>query len=149
VRQASAATPSLLLGRPGAREYQPVEGTRSSRGSRTVVRTPVTPTSTFASSGEGRSSRSVNAPRTNGANGEIDGDWLVYQQFKRGASDLKFFDLSSKRRSNPPRGVNTDQWEYWPSFSGQWLLFGRLSGAAPEGSSCSISRRTLLDAATR
>ena len=30
VRQASAATPSLLLGRPGAGEYQPVEGTASS-----------------------------------------------------------------------------------------------------------------------
>jgi hypothetical protein len=24
--------------------------------------------------------------------------------------------------------VNTDQWEYWPSLSGRWLLFGRLYG---------------------
>jgi hypothetical protein len=53
----------------------------------------------------------------------------VYQQFKRGASDLKFFNLSSEGRSNPPRRVNTDQWEYWPSLSGRWLLFGRLYGS--------------------
>ena len=85
VRQASAATPSLLLGRPGAGEYQPVEGDASSRGRRTVVSTPVTMTSTLA--GWGGDKFKVNAGGTNGANGEIDGDRLVYQQFKRGASD--------------------------------------------------------------
>jgi len=128
VRQASAATPSLLLGRPGAGEYQPVEGdafiawqqnTRAHPGHYDVYARPL---------GGGEKFK-VNARSTNGANGEIDGDRLVYQQFKRGASDLKFFDLSSKRRSNPPRRVNTDQWEYWPSLSGRWLLFGRLYGS--------------------
>ena len=39
----------------------------------------------------------VNASTTNGANGEIDGDRLVYQQFKRGASDLKLFDLFEQK----------------------------------------------------
>jgi hypothetical protein len=125
VRQASAATPSLLLGRPGAGEYQPVEGdefiawqqnSRAHPGHYDVYARPL---------GGGEKFK-VNAPRTNGANGEIDGDRLVYQQFKRGASDLKFVDLPGKERSNPPRGVNTDQWEYWPSLSGRWLLFGRL-----------------------
>jgi len=128
VRQASAATPSVLLGRPGAGEYQPVEGdafiawqqnTRAHPGHYDVYARPL----------GGREKFKVNARSTNGANGEIDGDRLVYQQFKRGASDLKFFDLSSKRRSNPPRRVNTDQWEYWPSLSGRWLLFGRLYGS--------------------
>ena len=127
VRQASAATPSLLLGRPGAGEYQPVEGddfiawqqnSRAHPGHYDV----------YARRLGGGEKFKVNAGGTNGANGEIDGDRLVYQQFKRGDSDLKFFDLSSKRRSNPPRRVNTDQWEYWPSLSGRWLLFGRLYG---------------------
>jgi hypothetical protein len=125
VRQASAATPSLLLGRPGAGEYQPVEGdafiawqenSRAHPGHYDV----------YARRLAGGEKFKVNARRTNGANGEIDGDRLVYQQFNRGDSDLKFFDLSSKGRSNPPRRVNTDQWEYWPSLSGRWLLFGRL-----------------------
>jgi hypothetical protein len=125
VRQASAATPSLLLGRPGAGEYQPVEGDEFiawQQNSRAHPRHY----DVYARPLGGGEKFKVNAPSTNGANGEIDGDRLVYQQFKRGASDLKFFDLSSKGRSNPPRRVNTDQWEYWPSLSGRWLLFGRL-----------------------
>jgi hypothetical protein len=125
VRRASAATPSLLLGRPGAGEYQPVEGDEFiawQQNSRAHPRHY----DVYARPLGGGEKFKVNAPSTNGANGEIDGDRLVYQQFKRGASDLKFFDLSSKRRSNPPRRVNTDQWEYWPSLSGRWLLFGRL-----------------------
>jgi Divergent InlB B-repeat domain len=125
VRLASAATPSLLLGRPGAGEYQPVEGDEFiawQQNSRAHPRHY----DVYARPLGGGEKFKVNAPNTNGANGEIDGDRLVYQQFKRGASDLKFFDLSSKGRSNPPRRVNTDQWEYWPSLSGRWLLFGRL-----------------------
>jgi Divergent InlB B-repeat domain len=125
VRLASAATPSLLLGRPGAGEYQPVEGDAFiawQQNSRAHPRHY----DVYARPLGGGEKFKVNAPSTNGANGEIDGDRLVYQQFKRGASDLKFFDLSSKGHSNPPRRVNTDQWEYWPSLSGRWLLFGRL-----------------------
>ena len=125
VRQASAATPSLLLGRPGAGEYQPVEGDDFiawQQNSRAHPRHY----DVYARPLGGGEEFKVNAPSTNGANGEIDGDRLVYQQFKRGASDLKFFNLSTKGRSNPPRRVNTDQWEYWPSLSGRWLLFGRL-----------------------
>lgn len=35
----------------------------------------------------------VNTTRVNGANGDIDGDVLVYQQFRRRTSNLRFFDL--------------------------------------------------------
>ena len=76
----------------------------------------------------GRGRFRVNARGTNGANGEIDGDVLVYQQFRGRNSDLKFFDLADRQRSSPPAGVNTDQWEYWPSMSGDHLLFARLYG---------------------
>jgi hypothetical protein len=67
----------------------------------------------------------VDAAGTNGAMGSIDGDRLVYQQFKGSTSDIKFFDLKSKQRSNPPSGVNTDKWEYWPKVDGDLLLFAR------------------------
>ena len=45
----------------------------------------------------------VNAAGTNGANGGIDGDVLVYQQFKFKRSDLKFFDLEQPDPDFSPR----------------------------------------------
>jgi hypothetical protein len=66
----------------------------------------------------------VNATGTSGYNGGIDGTTLVYQQVKRGQSDLRLFDLATQQRSIPA-GVNTPQWEWRPSISGQWLMFGR------------------------
>jgi IPT/TIG domain-containing protein len=75
----------------------------------------------------GGSKIKVNAPHTSGENGGIDGKKLVYQQYtpSGAVSDIKFFDLVTHVRSNPPAGVNTSSFEYWPSISGQWLLFGR------------------------
>jgi hypothetical protein len=69
----------------------------------------------------------ANRRGTSGANGGIDGRVLVYQQFRRNRSDLKFFDVITNDRTQPPSGVNTSAWEYWPSISGDWLLFGRRS----------------------
>ena len=69
----------------------------------------------------------VNAAGTSGRAGGIDGPTLAYQQFVRG-SDIKFFNLKTRRRANPPSGVNTKQWEYWPrGFERPWLLFARLN----------------------
>lgn len=69
----------------------------------------------------------VNAARTEATTGGIDGATLVYQEFrnKLSASDVKLFDLTTATRSDPPTGVNTEDWEYRPSISGDWLLFGR------------------------
>ena len=99
----------------------------SSHGSRTPGSIPVTTTSSHDRRRAGDAFK-VNAAGTQGANGGIEGDLLVYQQFERGRSDLRFFDLGSKDRTSPPRGVNTRRWEYWPTISGQWLLFGRRAG---------------------
>ena len=66
----------------------------------------------------------MNAPGTSGYNGGIDGTTLVYQQVRRGQSDLRLFDLVTQQRSIPA-GVNTPQWEWRPSISGQWVMFGR------------------------
>jgi hypothetical protein len=75
----------------------------------------------------------VNAPKTRGWAGGIDGTRLVYQQVKGGSrSDIRLFDLATRRRSAPRAGVNTSRWEWAPSLSGDWLLFGR--GAATSGS---------------
>lgn len=69
----------------------------------------------------------VNAAGTEGVTGAIDGTTLVFQQYRynESRSDLKLFDLVAKTTSNPPTGVNTKKWEYWPRLSGDWLLFGR------------------------
>jgi hypothetical protein len=122
---AIASIPEVILDRPRVGEYQPVRGggwiawqqntTRRPRHYDVVAR-PV----------EGGSRLRVNPPGTNGANGDIEDGLLVYQQFEGGRSGLRFFDLTIRERSNPQRGINTEHWEYWPSMSGPWLLFGRL-----------------------
>jgi List-Bact-rpt repeat protein len=66
---------------------------------------------------------------TSAAMGDFIGGRLVYQQYRgnparRGRSGLFFFDISSGSRSKVA-GVNSRQWEYWPSSSGGWLLFAR------------------------
>jgi hypothetical protein len=68
----------------------------------------------------------VNPRGSSAAMGGIDGHLLVYQQFRRQRSDIKFYDLATGQRSNPPRAVNSRNWEYWPSLSESWLLFARL-----------------------
>jgi Tol biopolymer transport system component len=62
--------------------------------------------------------------------GGIDGTTLIYQQARRGNSDLHLIDLVSKVRSLPT-GVNTAKWEWSPTISGDWILFGRGWGSRP------------------
>jgi hypothetical protein len=77
---------------------------------------------------DGKEAVKVNKNGTLAAMGGIDGSRLVYQQFRRGRSNLKFFDLEAMERGNPPPGVNKKRrFEYWPSISGPWLLYGGLS----------------------
>jgi Divergent InlB B-repeat domain/WD40-like Beta Propeller Repeat len=125
-RDARAVTaPTIVLGRNRVGEFQGVKGDRfiawqqNSRkrpGHYDVLARPLGGGETFRVNGRG----------TNGANGSIDGDVLVYQQFAGRDSDLKLFDLADRTRSSPPRDVNTRKWEYWPSMSGDHLFFGRL-----------------------
>jgi hypothetical protein len=125
--EAGAANPTLLLGGPHAGEFQPARGGGFLAWQQNTEKTPGH-YDVFARPLEGGTRLKINAPGTNGANGDIDGSLLVYQQFDRGRSDLKLFDLTDHVRSSPPQGVNTSQWEYWPSMSGDWLLFARLYG---------------------
>ncbi len=72
----------------------------------------------------------LNPARTFGYGGGIDGTTVVFQQVSlRNQSDIRFYDAATKVRSAPPAGVNTPAWEWGPSISGTWLLFGREKGA--------------------
>jgi hypothetical protein len=73
-------------------------------------------------SGEAR--RKVNRLRTHGYSGGFDGERFVYQEVTRRQSNLQLYDLADRRRS-APAGVNTRHWEWHPTLSGDWLLFGR------------------------
>lgn len=61
----------------------------------------------------------------NGATGGIDGTQLIYQEYTRRRSSLRLIDLTTRIRSAPPAGVNTNQWEYWPDIDNDQILFGR------------------------
>lgn len=68
----------------------------------------------------------VNPPGTFAQTGGIVGDRLTLQLVRRSQSDLAVVDLKT-RRPSPLRGaINTPQWEWRPSASGRWLLFGRI-----------------------
>ena len=86
---------------------------------------------------DGETQFQVDRPGWHAWMGGIDGTTLVYQEFRpavstwlddgTGGSDLKLFELAGRTRRNPPAGVNTDAWEFWPSIDGDWLLFGRIT----------------------
>ena len=56
--------------------------------------------------------------------GGIDGTTMIYQSVLRGQSNLRLFNLATHARSAPP-GVNTKRWEFLPTISGDWILYGQ------------------------
>ncbi|MGH2767031.1 MAG: prealbumin-like fold domain-containing protein, partial [Actinomycetota bacterium] len=119
---ARAATETPVLTTP-AGEFQPVRGenhlaweqnTRARPNSFDVLVRP-----------DGGSPIRANRGGKNGALGDIDGERLVYQEFRKRKSDLFFFNLTTGQRSRLPKAVNKRHWEYWPSLSDPWLLFAR------------------------
>ena len=62
--------------------------------------------------------------RGQGFAGGIDGTTLIWQSVRNHDSNLRLFDLSTHVRS-VPTGVNTRRWEFWPSMSGDWILYGQ------------------------
>jgi hypothetical protein len=72
----------------------------------------------------------VNAVGTQGFSGGIlPSGRVIYQQVNGHQSNLKFFNPPTRVRNNPPVGVNTPAWEYRPSASGAWILFGRFKAS--------------------
>ena len=72
----------------------------------------------------------LNPIGTRAWSGGIDGTTIVYQQANAAAtqSSIMMFDAVTHKRSAPPAGVNKPSWEFNPTISGNWLLFGRQSG---------------------
>jgi hypothetical protein len=60
-----------------------------------------------------------------GYTGGVDPPWVVYQQVVGDQSSIKLYRIDTRKRSNPPKGVNTANFEYSPTISGKWLLFAR------------------------
>jgi hypothetical protein len=70
----------------------------------------------------------VNPKGTQAYAGGIDGTMLVYQLLRGQLviqSDLRLFDLGTRRRLGLPAGVNTGSWECCGTISGRWILFSR------------------------
>ena len=66
--------------------------------------------------------------------GGIEPPTVVFQQIYRGQSNIRMYDIDTATRSAPPAGVNTSSWEWHPTISGDWLLFGRESlSSGPQG----------------
>ena len=60
--------------------------------------------------------------------GGIDGTTLAYQVIRGsglGNSDLRLFDLATRRAKRLPSGINTARWECCARISGDWLMFSR------------------------
>lgn len=65
--------------------------------------------------------------RGQGFAGGFDGTTFVFQSLYRGRSDLRLYDTSTGKISNPPASVNSDLWEWRPTISGNHLLFSRFN----------------------
>jgi hypothetical protein len=67
-------------------------------------------------------------PRGQGFAGGFDGSTFVYQALYQGRSNLRLFNAASGAfLPNPSAKVNTDQWEWRPTISGNHLLFSRFN----------------------
>jgi hypothetical protein len=120
---ASAATEIPVL-TTSAGEFQPAKGTNWLAWEQNTKEAP-RDYDVFIRRDGGPATR-VNEGRSNAAMGGIDGELLVYQQFRKKRSNLVFHDLATGESAPLPDGINTRNWEYWPSLSHPWLLYGRL-----------------------
>jgi hypothetical protein len=66
-----------------------------------------------------------------GWTGGIDYPMVVYQRVAAGQSDIFMYDLSDGSRPPTAAGVNTSRWEWHPTMSGDWLLYGRDNTSTP------------------
>jgi hypothetical protein len=69
----------------------------------------------------------MNAPGTTGYAGDINGNGTeaAYQQTDGAMSDVYLYDLDADTRTAAPDAVNSALWEWAPSVSDDYLLFGR------------------------
>jgi hypothetical protein len=82
----------------------------------------------------GQSAFKVNPRGTAAYSGGIDGTMLVYQLVRgnRTRSDLRLYDLATRRHQPVPAGINTAKWECCPTISAGWILFDRGGAYTPD-----------------
>jgi len=76
----------------------------------------------------GHAAFKVNPKGTQAFTGGIDGTTLVYQLLsgRLGArSDLRLYDLTTRRQLPMPAGVNSSKWECCGTIAGGWILYSR------------------------
>ena len=66
-----------------------------------------------------------------GWTGGIDYPMVVYQRIAGGQSNIFLYDFTDGSRPPTPDGVNTTKWEWHPTISGDWLLYGRDNTSNP------------------
>ena len=69
----------------------------------------------------------LNPKGTEASLGGFDGSLLAYQLFngsvQTGSSRIKIVNLENNE-TRTPKHANSKHWDFWPSLSGRWLLFG-------------------------
>jgi hypothetical protein len=140
--EALAAPKIPVLTSKRAGEYQPARGSSYLAWEQNTRAHPNW-FNVYARRDGGRKFR-INRRGTQGAMGGIHGNTIVYQEFKGSNADIRFYNLDTGRRSNPQIYINTRGWEYWPSISGDWVLFGRRNLAATRRKIILYNRETLV-----
>jgi hypothetical protein len=74
---------------------------------------------------DGSPKRRINRSGTEAFPGGISGDEILYQVVHRGSSDIRMVDLPSRDPIPMPSGVNTGKWEWSPTITEDYFLFGR------------------------
>ncbi len=77
----------------------------------------------FVRRGSGKARR-VSPKGARAYSGGVDGRVILYQVVRNGDSDIKSFNWATGKRGS--FRVNSRKWEFHPSKSGRWVLFGRL-----------------------
>lgn len=83
-----------------------------------------------------------------GYGGGIDTPRVIYQQVYRGQSNLKLYRIGTGTRPALPAGINTSLWEWRPTISGQWILFGRRKLSSPNGDKIILFNLATLESRT-
>jgi len=99
-------------------------------------------TNEYFQHGGGRPVR-VNPAGTQGFGGGVAGTTLVYQQVRGGRSDLRLYDFTTRKNRLPPPGVNTFRWEWHPTISGHWILYGRIANGIQQAVLFNLSTHAL------
>ena len=123
---AQAATPEEVLNQPGVDEEVPSASAGYFVWTANSEERPNRYNSYVMA--DGGSAVRVNPGGTHSHGAAIDDTMVVYDEDTGDDADLKFFDAASESRTEPPGGVNTANWEYRPSLSGDQLLFTRSNG---------------------